>query len=615
MGVSSDALSGLDGTPMAVGSTGRAQPSTGRRTAVVTGCSVVLLYTACSLFCWQHLVTTGVTTHMYNGLFGDTGQRVWFMGWLPYAIAHHTNPLVSTYMFAPQGFNLLTNANVLLEAFLLAPITELSSPLTSFNVACIAAPVVSALSLYYVLRRYHMHRSVAFVGGLIFGFSPAILQWDQLGDLNLSWMFFPPLALYLVDRIFFRQTGSPVRLGLALGLLVVAQFFSGTEMLLDFAVVVVPVIALAMVANVKVIRSHVRFALAASTTALVTAGALLAYPLAVYLTGPDHVALVNAAVLPGAALPALVWPSKLSGASFLAARVGTPLLKLFDDAFIGPLVVLVALAALAFGRRHRVVLLLWAAALWCVTLSWGAATRLSGSSPTFSWHGPASYLSAAIPILKNVDWIRISIFADLVLAVLVAITLEGVASWFQARAGRRRYFVAEAITVGAGALMAIPLFVAGSVPYSGFEAVKAPSVLRHIPNRADGSPSTALIYPGTDPFHGIPLAWQALAGFSYRDHQGYAWHPRPGKKTAVADPTPGLLYYVNSNAPKHPSSIVLNAKQKHEVRSAFARNGVTEAVVVDGFSASRSMAAIYNQTFGPGQRFGDGEIWSTTRRR
>ncbi len=171
---------------------------------------------------------------MYRADVGDVGQRVWFMAWLPFAIAHHTNPFVSTYMFAPHGINVLANASVLFEAFLLSPITELSSPITSVNIASIAAPVVSALSLYFVLCRYEMRRSVAFVGGLIYGFSPALLQSNGVADFNLTWMFFPPLAAYLIDRIFFRQTGRPVRLGLALGLLVVVQFFSGQEILLNF---------------------------------------------------------------------------------------------------------------------------------------------------------------------------------------------------------------------------------------------------------------------------------------------------------------------------------------------------------------------------------------------
>ena len=73
-------------------------------------------------------------------------------------------------------------------------------------------------------------------------------------------MFFPPLAAYLIDLIFFRQTGRPVRLGLVLGLLIVVQFFSGQEILLDCVVVTVPVLALAIVANPRQFSSHVRFA-------------------------------------------------------------------------------------------------------------------------------------------------------------------------------------------------------------------------------------------------------------------------------------------------------------------------------------------------------------------
>ena len=185
-------------------------PSQRKRAATITGLTVTVLYTALSLFCWQHLVSAGVTAHMYRADVGDVGQRVWFMAWLPFAIAHHTNPFVSTYMFAPHGINVLANASVLFEAFLFSPITELSSPITSVNIACIAAPVVSALSLYFVLRRYEMRRSVAFVGGLIYGFSPALLQSNGLADFNLTWMFFRLLVAHLIDLIFFRQTGRPV---------------------------------------------------------------------------------------------------------------------------------------------------------------------------------------------------------------------------------------------------------------------------------------------------------------------------------------------------------------------------------------------------------------------
>ncbi len=583
------------------------------RAATISGATVTVLYTALSLLCWQHLVAAGVTTHMYRADVGDVGQRVWFMAWLPFAIAHHTNPFVSTYMFAPHGFNVLANASVLFEAFIFAPITELSSPITSVNIACIAAPVVSALSLYFVLRRYKMSRSVAFVGGLIYGFSPALLQSNGLADFNLTWMFFPPLVAYLIDLMFFRQTGRPVRLGLVLGLLIVVQFFSGQEMLLDCVVVTVPVLALAIVANPRHFSSHVRFALKGTGTALATAGALLIYPIIIYFKGPAHVEALSSKVLPGAALSSLVWPSAATGHNFPQPPLGTPWQHLFDAAFVGPLIVVLALAALFFARRHRVVLLLWAATLWSVALSWGGATRLTGSSPTFSWHAPAWYLSKAIPILKNPGWIRISILTDLLLALLVAITLDGVARSIQLNSGVWRRYLGDITVGGAGVLMVLPLLVGSNVPYTRFEHVVVPDVLRHVPTGKSGSPLTVLMFPASGPFSGTPLVWQAVADFPYRDFEGYAWHPQPDRQTAQVGANPSLLDYIVEHSAEASPSITLNRVQRREFAGAFARYHVRVVVVVSGYPGSEQLTRVYDQIFGPGRRFGDGEIWNSSR--
>ncbi len=584
-----------------------------RASTIGAGLVVVALYTLASLFCWQHLLEAGVTTHMYRLNLGDVGQGVWFMGWLPFAIGHHTNPFVSTYMLAPHGFNLLTNTNFFLEALVLAPITELSSPLTSFNIACIAAPVISAGALYFVLRRYDLRRSVSFVGGLVYGFSPAVLQADRIGHFNLTWMFFPPLALYLIDRICFRQTGSPWRLGLVLGLLAVAQFFSSPEILLDCLVVGVPAIAVAAAVNWRKAASHARFALTASATALLTAGALLAYPIAFYLSGPDHVAYVNPTVTPGATLSSLVWPSETTGHGFAVAPFGTPLLHRFDLAFVGPVIVLLAIGALAFARRHRLILLAWGAALWCIMCSWGAATRPTGTSQAFGWHAPAWYLVSAFPLLRNVGWIRISILTDLLLALLASITLEEVAkAWGAARSESGRWIGLPIVGV-AGVLMAVPMFIAGGVPFAGYVDVSVPVVLRSIPALSDGRPQVALILPGSGPFAGTPMAWQAIAGYPYADYDGYAWHPQAGSKTGVVGPLPTVLAYITAKAAETSPTVSLSAAQRRQIGGAFAKYGVTAAVVIDGYPGAQQLTRVYNQLFGPGRRVGNGEIWEADR--
>lgn len=589
----------------------------GRRTAVLTGVGVTVAYMALSLFCWQRLVGDGISGHIYElDRLGDVGQRIWFMAWLPFALGHHTNPLVSTYMFAPHGVNLLGNASVLLEAFLLAPVTVMWSPIAAFNVGCIVAPVLSALSLFYVLRRYEMHRSVAFVGGLAYGFSPALLVPGQIGDLNLSWMICPPLMMYLFDRIFFRTSGNPVRLGLTLGVLIVVQFFSGQEILLDCAVVAVPLLVVAMVGNRRQVPSHLAFAAKGAAATTLTAGALLAYPLAFYLSGPDHISTLSSSVSGGTALSSLVWPSTATGHGYLEPARGTSWLHLFDAAFVGPAVLGFALAALLIAGRRRVVLLLWAGALWCFVLSWGGTFRLSGSTTAHSFRSPAVLLSGVFPILKSVGWERISILTDLFLVVLAAISLERAVSAVQRRSETRRSEAwwrpgAGLVALSVGVVTVVPLLVASRVPFAPFESVAAPSALRQLPKTANGSPSDALVFPGGTWYNGAPLAWQAIAGFPYRDVQGYAWHPVPGSARPSVGPQ-GAIFYLTGNVAKFPAFVVLSPSQRRVVRLALEDDHVSEAVVIDGYAGSAKISRVYDQVLGPGRRVSDGEVWAVT---
>jgi hypothetical protein len=151
------------------------------------------------------------------------------------------------------------------------------------------------------------------------------------------------------------------------------------------------------------------------------------------------------------------------------------------------------------------------------------------------------------------------------------------------------------------------------VPYTGFQNVAAPDVLRHVPAGKNGSPFTVLMLPSTNPFSGTPLAWQAVAGFPYRNYEGYAWHPQPGQQTAAAGPAPSLLGYILSTAAETSPSITLTRVLRREIAATFARYDVRVAVVIGGYRGSEQLTRVYNQIFGPGRRFGDGEIWDATR--
>jgi hypothetical protein len=46
---------------------------------------------------------------------------LWVLRWLPFAVSHGHNPLVTDYLNAPEGVNLMWNTSLVLPALLLAP--------------------------------------------------------------------------------------------------------------------------------------------------------------------------------------------------------------------------------------------------------------------------------------------------------------------------------------------------------------------------------------------------------------------------------------------------------------------------------------------------------------
>ena len=76
----------------------------------------------------------------------------------------------------------------------------------------------------------------AFVGGLAYGFSAAVIVQLAFGWLNLACLALLPLIVACVDELFIRQRRRPARVGVALAVLMTVEFFISTEMVLIVAV-------------------------------------------------------------------------------------------------------------------------------------------------------------------------------------------------------------------------------------------------------------------------------------------------------------------------------------------------------------------------------------------
>ena len=242
---------------------------------------------------------------------GDSSLFTWFLSWPAYAISHGLNPLYSTAMFHPTGVNLLANTGEVGIGVVLAPVTWIFGPVATLNVALTLSPTLSALAMFVLLRRWVTWEPAAFVGGLLYGFSPFVLVSLTDAHLMIGLGVIPPLVVACLDEILVRQKRRPATTGIILGLLVAVQFFIGTELLT--ITVIAGGIGLVLIGLFGARKSEdrgarVRHAGVAFLAAGVTTVILLVYPVWFALAGPAH-------------FSGSVWPASILGRGGTTFRI------------------------------------------------------------------------------------------------------------------------------------------------------------------------------------------------------------------------------------------------------------------------------------------------------
>jgi len=164
----------------------------------------------------------------------DVNLFAWFMRYEATAVVHGRLPaLATTAMNPPQGISLMWNTSLLLPGMLLTPVTLLAGPQVALTVLLTLGFAGSAASLMWVLRRWGASLTAAALGGAVYGFSPALLN-SGIGHYNLQFAVLPPLLVHALLRLLTGRDGA-LRAGAWLGLLTVAQLFTGEELLTDTA--------------------------------------------------------------------------------------------------------------------------------------------------------------------------------------------------------------------------------------------------------------------------------------------------------------------------------------------------------------------------------------------
>jgi hypothetical protein len=567
-------------------------PTGGWRTLLLAGGAYLLL----SLIVWSHVWLGHPATATTCGC-GDNSLFTWFIEWPAYAISHGLNPLYSTAMFYPSGVNLLSNTGVVGIGVLLAPVTWLFGPIATLNLALTLSPVLSALAMFVLLRRWVSWTPAAFIGGLFYGFSPFVLVSLTNAHLMLGMAAIPPLVVLCLDELLFRQRRSPVATGILLGLLVVVQFFIGTEVLAIMAIGAAIGLVLVFLYGAKqrgTWRRQGRHAAVGLGAGAVTAVVLLAYPVWFALAGPAH---LSGPIWPKGVSPLFPYGIGFSGATIkeFVVPVGsvepnwariTQVIGAYQgpsrsDHYFGVGVVAVLLAGLVAWRRDRRLWLFSAITAISVLLSLGARKDVF-----LPWQ-----VAVNLPLLQNIFAERFVSLTYIAVAILLGLIIDhayratnrrgetppvgpGVRRAGHRRAGRRRWRGAAAgAIVAAVALVPTAAYVAASIPVT-VRPVNLPPWFRSVaPHLAAHQVLLVLPLPFV---RESALTWQAVDGMRYAEVGGGgpgSILPRAGKEAKGL----AVLYGASFSF----TTPTIKAGDVRAVRRALDEWGVTMVVIPD----------------------------------
>lgn len=494
--------------------------------------AVVAGYLALGLVAYWPVVVSG-----RGHLFGTTSDSVlatWFLAWVPHAAAHGLDPFFSNSLYVPTGINLAQNTEAPLLGALTVPMAAVLGPIERANVLMVLAMPASATAAFSVLRRWEVWWPAAALGGFLYGFSPYMVG-QGLGHLVLVFAPWPPLIALVLSRIVERR-GSPVRLGIVLGLLVVAQFLTEPEVLTMVVLVAVVALAAVMAGHPAGPREVARRLALPAAVGVGLAAALLAYPLWMIVAGPQH----YTGAAQGTSNPyvndvfSFVAPGPLQHVSFGLARLGREVVagNAFETGGYLGIPVLAVAGFLTWRSRHRGRTRL---ALLCLVtsavLSLGPHLAVAGqrtSVPLPFW------VLTRLPLVDNLLPVRFSLVTAGCLAALVAFGLDDLrrppvpaADGLDApgRRAERRALARGRTRAGLAALCVLAAVAATWLPHWPYRAQPVATLPAAVRRAVPPGDPVTLTYPYAQQYAATALSWQLTDGLRFRLLGGYGEHP------------------------------------------------------------------------------------------
>lgn len=505
----------------------------------------------------------------------DPSLFAWFLRWLPHAVAEGQSPLFSDAANLPAGVNLAWNTAMPLPAALLAPVTTLAGPVASYNVLialCIAGNVVAAFALS---RRLCSTAAGAYIAAFAVATSPFIAA-QGLGHPHLAFIAFPLVIGALLHDVITGRLPAR-RAGVVLGAAGVAQAFIGLEMIAMTAIALVVMVGWTAIARRDALARHLRPLAQTVTWGVLVAAPALAAPAAVFLSGPQRID--GSIHPPGYHLDVLnlVAASTASAPSFLVQPSADELSSnVFESTgFILPLAI-AAIVTRRGWRAHQAAAPLLALSVSTLLLALGTSVHVAGRD--LDVPGPWAVF-AGLPLLENVLPVRLTVFSQIALALLVGVGLPS--TWRVYRGPwTRRALVASltALVVIAG----LPRW-----PMRSHAVMSAPDVFR----RGD------VVQMAQHPlFDTRPMLWQAQSGYAWKLYDAYLV-------------TPELQQFLRTGRSRVPCLGGQTAQPcPPDLGAALAQHGITIVVVPPGPTHDGFVREI-RRVLGPVSRSGETSYW------
>ncbi len=130
---------------------------------------------------------------------GDIWQNYWNLWWWKQCLLEGMNPFHTSYLFFPNGTDLVFHTHSPFNQVLSMPVNLLFGEAAAYNFCVVFSLTVAGFATYLLVREITSDPSAAFLAGLVFAYFPNLVEQTQ-EHLNLFTIQFIPLALFYLLR-------------------------------------------------------------------------------------------------------------------------------------------------------------------------------------------------------------------------------------------------------------------------------------------------------------------------------------------------------------------------------------------------------------------------------